>query len=91
MFAAGTDTSAATVVFGMTELMKNPEAMKRVQEEVRNSTKNKNKDMIKEEDLEELVYLKAVVKETMRLHPVAPLLVPRIATQKCNIEGYEIQ
>ncbi|KAG5243667.1 cytochrome P450 [Salix suchowensis] len=88
IFVAGTDTSAATVIWAMSFLMKNPEALKKVQEEVRTAIGNKG--FVNEYDVEQLCYLKAVVKETMRLQPTAPLLVPRETTEKCKIDGYEI-
>uniref|UniRef100_A0A5B7BRJ2 Cytochrome P450 71A1-like n=1 Tax=Davidia involucrata TaxID=16924 RepID=A0A5B7BRJ2_DAVIN len=88
IFIAGTDTTAATLVWAMTGLIKNPRVMKRLQEEVRREIGNE--DVIIEDDLQRLPYLKAVVKEALRLHPPSPLLVPRETIQKCNIDGYEI-
>ncbi|XVE94598.1 hypothetical protein REPUB_Repub02eG0022300 [Reevesia pubescens] len=88
VFVAGTDTSAAAVIWAMTFLMKNPRCMKKIQEEVRNLTGKKG--FVNEDDLHGLTYLKAVIKETLRLQPIAPLLVPRETLRKCNIEGYEI-
>ncbi|XP_057974553.1 cytochrome P450 71A1-like [Malania oleifera] len=88
VFVAGTDTSAGTIVWAMTELMKNPRVMKTAQEEVRSLIKE---DFVDEDDLPKLTYLKAVVKETMRVHPISPLLVPRETIDKCTIDGYEIQ
>ncbi|KAJ6362196.1 hypothetical protein OIU78_002578 [Salix suchowensis] len=88
IFVAGTDTSAATVIWSMCFLMKNPEALKKVQEEVRTAIGNKG--YVNEYDVEQLCYLKAVVKETMRLQPTAPLLIPRETTEKCKIHEYEI-
>ncbi|XP_044511471.1 cytochrome P450 83B1-like [Mangifera indica] len=88
VFVAGTDTSAATVVWAMTYLMKNPEIMKKVQGEIR--SKVGNKGFVDEDDLQNLPYLKTVVKENMRLQPTVPFLVPRETTENCVIEGYEI-
>ncbi|XP_059667668.1 cytochrome P450 71A1-like isoform X1 [Cornus florida] len=88
IFMAGTDTSAATLVWAMTGLMKHPRTMKRVQEEIRHASVERG--MVKEDDLHKLPYLKAVVKETLRLHPPSPLLLPHETTKKCNINGYEI-
>ena len=72
----------------MTLLIKNPAKMKKVQQEARELTVKKV--FVDEEDVQKLVYLKAVVKETMRLNPPVPLLVPRETTEKCVINGYEI-
>lgn len=88
MFVAGTDTSAAMVVWAMTELIKNPIAMRKVQEELRNSIGNKG--YVTADDLPKLEYLKAVIKETFRFRPAAPMLIVREALNKCTIEGYDI-
>ncbi|CAN1163436.1 Costunolide synthase [Linum perenne] len=79
IFIGGTDTSAATVVWAMTYLMKNPKMMIKAQEEVRHAIGKKG--LVNEEDIQQLSYLKAIVKET---------LVPRESTQSCNLGGYEI-
>ncbi|KAK9726675.1 hypothetical protein RND81_05G229800 [Saponaria officinalis] len=88
MFVAGTDTSSATLVWIMTELIKNPSIMKRAQDEVRRVVKGKQR--VEESDLPKLSYLKLIIKETLRLHPPAPLLVPRETTEPCKIGEYEI-
>ncbi|CAI0399173.1 unnamed protein product [Linum tenue] len=88
IFIAGTDTSAATVVWAMTYLIKNPIALRKAQEEVREAIEKKG--FVKEEDIERLPYLSAVVKETMRLQPPAPLLLPRESSQDCELGGYKI-
>lgn len=88
IIVAGTDTSAAMVVWTMTELIKNPTVMRKVQDELRNLIRGKN--FIDEDDLPKLTYLKAVVKETFRFHPAAPLLIVREAIQNCSIQGYDI-
>ncbi|KAJ0024120.1 hypothetical protein Pint_09098 [Pistacia integerrima] len=88
VFVGGSDTSAVTVVWAMTYLMKNPGAMKKGQEEIRSIIGNKG--FVDEDDCQNLPYLRAIVKETTRLQPTLPLLVPRETTEKCIIEGYEI-
>jgi len=89
IFIAGTDTSSAIVVWAMTALMNNPRVMNKVQMEIKSLYEDK--DFINEDDIEKLPYLKAVVKETMRLFPPSPLLVPRETIENCNIDGYEIK
>ncbi|KAH9620986.1 hypothetical protein KSS87_003391 [Heliosperma pusillum] len=88
MFVAGSDTSSATLVWIMAELIKNPSIMTKVQEEVRRVMNGKQR--VEESDLHKLSYMKLIIKEALRLHPAAPLLVPRETTEPCKIGEYEI-
>ncbi|XP_006358766.1 cytochrome P450 83B1-like [Solanum tuberosum] len=89
VLVAGSDTSAAGIVWTMTALMKNPKAMKKVQEEIRKSIGNKG--IVNEDDIQNMPYFKAVIKEAFRLYPPVPLLVQRESMKKSTLEGYEIQ
>ncbi|XP_050230390.1 cytochrome P450 71D445-like [Mercurialis annua] len=88
MFAAGTETSSTTVEWVMSELLKNPRVMEKVQQEVREVFGREGN--VDEARIQELSYFKFVIKETLRLHPPLPLLVPRECTESCVINGYDI-
>ncbi|KAF8099900.1 hypothetical protein N665_0235s0003 [Sinapis alba] len=88
ILAAGIDTSAQTTTWVMTHLITNPRVMNKVQTEVREVIKNK--DNITEEDIEKLKYLKMVIKETLRINPLVPLLIPRETLRDVKIGGYDI-
>ena len=72
----------------MTGLMKNPRAMKKAQEEIRNLCGKK--EFIDEDDIQKLVYLKAVIKETLRFYAPAPL-APRETSKGFILNGYKIE
>ncbi|CAL5441214.1 unnamed protein product [Camellia sinensis] len=88
MFVAGTDTIFTTMEWTMAELLKHPQIMKKLQNEVRKIAKGKLN--ITEDDLENMYYLKAVIKESLRMHPPAPLLVPRESIQDAKVMDYDI-
>jgi len=88
IFGAGSDTTAKTIEWAMAELICNPEKMKRAQVEL-DEVVGRNR-RVEESDTERLPYLRAVVKEVLRLHPVAPLLIPHRADSDCEIEGFVI-
>ncbi|KAM0978673.1 hypothetical protein FF1_014616 [Malus domestica] len=86
LFSAGSESSATAIEWAMAELLRSPIAMKQAQAEVRQLVGGKGK--IEEADIKKLDYLKLVIRETLRLHP--PPFIPRQASQKCTIGGYDI-
>ncbi|KAF3619546.1 5-epiaristolochene 1,3-dihydroxylase [Capsicum annuum] len=88
MFAAGTETSSATIDWTMVEMIRNPNVLSKAQAEVRNAFRGK--ESFDENDVEELKYLKLIVKESFRLHPPFPLLLPRECREEVDINGCTI-
>ncbi|XP_038690092.1 cytochrome P450 71D11-like [Tripterygium wilfordii] len=88
MFVAGGETSATTVDWAMREMIKNPIVMKKAQAEVRHVFDSRGR--VDETGIPELKYLKFILKETLRIHPPLPFLLPRENSERCQINGYEI-
>ena len=88
IFIAGGETSSTTLEWVFSEMLKNPRVLKRAQAEVREVFGSKG--YVEEKALQELKFLKAVIKETLRLHPPGPLLAPRECGETCEINGYTI-
>ncbi|KAL9684659.1 hypothetical protein QQ045_022100 [Rhodiola kirilowii] len=82
------DTSSTTVEWAMTELLRSPDKMKKAQSEIRSQIGNER--LVQESDITKLKYVQAVVKETLRLHPPAPFLVPHKTIADVNIDGYTV-
>ncbi|XP_023768148.1 cytochrome P450 Tp4149 [Lactuca sativa] len=88
VFAGGTDTTFNTLVWVLSELIRNPRVMKKLQQEVTKVAQGRS--MLFEEDFEKMEYLKAVIKESYRLHPPAPFLLPRESVEDVKMMGYDI-
>ncbi|XP_057950579.1 probable (S)-N-methylcoclaurine 3'-hydroxylase isozyme 2 [Malania oleifera] len=86
LFLAGTDTSTSTVEWAIAELFKHPKMLNKICEELE---KEAPKGYLKETDIARFPYLQACVKETLRLHPAAPI-IPRRSTEKCEVMNYTI-
>ncbi|XP_017240751.1 iridoid oxidase [Daucus carota subsp. sativus] len=88
MFVAGSETTSVTVEWALSELIRSPQCMKKAKDELERVIGARRK--IKESDIDKLPYLQAVVKETLRLHPAVPLLVPRCSMEDANYMDYFI-
>ncbi|GFP88698.1 cytochrome p450 71a1 [Phtheirospermum japonicum] len=89
LLAGGTEISTMTVEWAISELLKKSEILKIAIEELdRVISQNK---WVKEKDIHKLPHIDAIIKETMRLHPVAPMLPPRLSREDCKVAGYDIK
>ncbi|KAL2522539.1 Cytochrome [Forsythia ovata] len=88
MLNAGTDTSAVTIEWALSVLLNHPEKLERAKAEIDSIVGNDR--LIEESDLSKLHYFQAIISETFRLFPAAPLLVPHESSDDCKIGGYDI-
>ncbi|KAM5571879.1 cytochrome P450 736A117-like [Rosa sericea] len=89
MFSGGTDTTYTVLEWAMTEILRHPRVCRKMQNEAMEIANGK--PHITESDLDKMHYLKAVIKETLRLHPPIPLLSPRESTEDVKIMEYDIE
>lgn len=69
-------------------MLNNREVLRRAQEELDIHVGNKR--LVEESDISKLVYLQAVVNETLRLYPPGPLSGIRLFSEDCTVGGYNI-
>jgi flavonoid 3'-monooxygenase len=84
---AGTDTTSNTVEWTISELLRNPECMTKLQTELDFVVGTAR--VVTEADLPHLPYLQAVVKEVMRLYPQGAIFIPHVSLEATTVCGYE--
>ncbi|KAK2383830.1 isoflavone 2'-hydroxylase [Trifolium repens] len=88
MLLAGTDSSAVTLEWSMSNILNHPEVLQKVRDEL--DTHVGQDRLVDESDLPKLTYLKNVINETLRLYTPAPLLLPHSTIDECVIGGYKV-
>ncbi|KAL5205677.1 hypothetical protein ABZP36_033886 [Zizania latifolia] len=89
LLSAGTDTSALTTEWAMALLLTHPEAMRKVRAEIDDNVGAAR--LVEELDIANLPYLQCVVKETLRLCPVAPVIPAHEAMEDCTVAGFRVR
>ncbi|GFS33155.1 cytochrome P450, family 82, subfamily F, polypeptide 1 [Actinidia rufa] len=82
----GTDTTTTTLTWTLALLLNNKNILKKAQDELDLYVGRERR--VEESDLKNLVYLQAIVKESLRLCTPTQLSPPRETTEDCNIGGY---
>ncbi|KAJ8447387.1 hypothetical protein Cgig2_013164 [Carnegiea gigantea] len=90
LFIAGTDTTSNVLQWAMTELLRHPEKMTKAQAEIDQVLSEGQSRSIEESDISNLPYVQAIVKETLRLYPPVPFLVPHKADCEVQLCGYYV-
>ncbi|CAI7793089.1 unnamed protein product [Closterium sp. NIES-53] len=102
MMMAGTDTTSKIVEWALAELAQHPDMLERLRAEVDEHARSESaaakagvagaggSDLMVSLPVAEMPYLQAVLKETLRHHPVAPFLIPHLTTGSVTLGGYHI-
>ncbi|KAL6220326.1 hypothetical protein ACLB2K_008082 [Fragaria x ananassa] len=88
LIAGGSDTTLVTLTWTISLLLNNVNVLNKAQEEL--DTVIGRENFVTESDLGKLVYIQAIVKETLRLYPAAPLSAPHEFNEDCTLAGYHV-
>nr|GMD80212.1 cytochrome P450 CYP82D47-like [Ipomoea batatas] len=86
---AATDTTTITLTWALSLILNNYGVLEKIRAELDISVGRERH--VNQCDLNNLTYLQAVVKETLRLYPPSPLLLPHESIDDCMVSGYYIQ
>ncbi|KAB2070898.1 hypothetical protein ES319_A08G186800v1 [Gossypium barbadense] len=88
LFIAANETTTSTIEWAMAELLHNPQALLEARRELKQIIGKGN--LVEESNVTCLPYLQAIVKETLRLHPPAPFLIPRKAEADIEVHNFVV-
>ncbi|KDP38431.1 hypothetical protein JCGZ_04356 [Jatropha curcas] len=88
LILAASDTTKTTLTWTLSLLLNNPEVLKKAKDELDMQVGKERQ--VKDSDIKHLTYLQAIIKESLRLYPAAPLSVPRECIEDCVVGGYRI-
>ncbi|KAL9258105.1 Drimenol monooxygenase-like protein [Drosera capensis] len=88
LLVGGYDTTSIVIEWAMAELQHSPSKLEKAQAELAEVV-GRGKP-IEEDDIDRLPYLRAIMKETFRLHPPVLFLVPRKATTDIELSGFVV-
>ncbi|KFK28402.1 hypothetical protein AALP_AA8G510200 [Arabis alpina] len=89
MVLAGTDTTAVTLEWAMSNLLNHPEVLMTLKTELNDVVSSEGR-LMEESDVNKCTYLNNVISETLRMYPSAPLLVPHQSSENCLVGGFDI-
>ncbi|KAF9611345.1 hypothetical protein IFM89_030134 [Coptis chinensis] len=88
LFLLGVDSASSTTTWALAYMIREQEAQEKLYQDIRMTIGDV--DLVKIEDVNKLKYLQAVVKETMRMKPIAPLALPHNAGKDTTLMGTKI-
>ncbi|XP_034689380.1 isoflavone 2'-hydroxylase-like [Vitis riparia] len=88
LILVGTETTATTIEWAMSLLLNRPDVMKKARV-VELDTHDRKYCLMEESDFPKLQYLQTIISETLRLFPAAPVLVPHMSSDNCQIGGFK--
>ncbi|XP_038716474.1 cytochrome P450 CYP82D47-like [Tripterygium wilfordii] len=88
LMLAASDTTLVTLTWALSLLLNNRDVLYKAQQELESHIGREKP--VNESDTKSLVYIEAIIKETFRMYPAAPLLIPHESMEDCTVAGYHI-
>nr|ASW21052.1 cytochrome P450 CYP82D2 [Scutellaria baicalensis] len=88
LIVGGSDTTTVMLIWTLSFLLNNRHVLRKAQEELDKHVGRERR--VNQSDINNLVYLQAIVKETLRLYPAGPIGGIREFTQDCQVGGYHV-
>ncbi|KAJ0025298.1 hypothetical protein Pint_08687 [Pistacia integerrima] len=88
LLIAGTDTTTNSMEWTFSLLLNHPEILKKAQTEIDNRVGHGR--LLDETDLVHLPFLRNIINGSLRMYPVAPLLVPHESSDDCKVGGFHV-
>nr|ANY58182.1 putative CYP719 [synthetic construct] len=88
VYDLGVDSTASTTVWALTFLVRELKVQEKLYQEIKNLTGGRS--TVKVEEVSKMPYLQAVMKETMRMKPIAPMAIPHTAARETSLMGKKI-
>ncbi|ANM66727.1 cytochrome P450, family 79, subfamily B, polypeptide 2 [Arabidopsis thaliana] len=85
---AAPDNPSNAVEWAMAEMVNKPEILRKAMEEIDRVVGKER--LVQESDIPKLNYVKAILREAFRLHPVAAFNLPHVALSDTTVAGYHI-
>ncbi|KAL5996109.1 hypothetical protein ACLOJK_026182 [Asimina triloba] len=85
----GTDTTSTAMQWILANLVKNQDKQAKLVEEIQGVV-GKDGEIVREEDLQKMPYLKAVILEGLRRHPPGHFVLPHAVSEEVTLGGYVI-
>ncbi|XP_065862832.1 cytochrome P450 89A2-like [Euphorbia lathyris] len=88
IFNGGTETTSTALEWIMANLVKYPKIQEKLFMEIKSVVADGDQELIKEDDLQKMPYLKAVILEGLRRHPPAHMVVPHAVKEDTMLDQY---
>ncbi|KAJ0014585.1 hypothetical protein Pint_20909 [Pistacia integerrima] len=85
--SAATDTTSTALQWVMANLVKCPHIQEKLLTEIKSIVGDAERE-VKEDDLQKMPYLKAIILESLRRHPPAHFVVPHAVTEDVVLNGF---
>lgn len=92
MITAGTETTANSILFILGVVANRPEVQRRMQRELDEECGGETDSRLVEwTDRDSVPFTQSVIKEAIRLHPAARMIVPHVAVRDTHIDGHPVK